>query len=166
MLEKIIRQHRFEAAVVMSIIIMITCIINQFGIARDMMAKNEAAKTLILIEIEGEEVLVEKIDGIIAKEASDGFVEIIDNISDIIEAIADLLTGAKFGNDAMKVKWNGSVLTAIENTFKFTTNNQRVESQFVQLVNKRLGNLSPGLFLFHSLFYFDTSMLFLSIGVQ
>jgi hypothetical protein len=133
---------------------MITCIINQFGIARDMMAKNEAAKTLILIEIEGEEVLVEKIDGIIAKEASDGFVEIIDNISDIIEAIADLLTGAKFGNDAMKVKWNGSVLTAIENTFKFTTNNQRVESQFVQLVNKRLGNLSPGLFFISFTFLF------------
>lgn len=154
MLEKIIRQHRFEAAVVMSIIIMITCIINQFGIARDMMAKNEAAKTLILIEIEGEEVLVEKIDGIIAKEASDGFVEIIDNISDIIEAIADLLTGAKFGNDAMKVKWNGSVLTAIENTFKFTTNNQCVESQFVQLVNKRLGNLSPGLFFISFTFLF------------
>ena len=153
MLEKLIRQHRFEAAIVMSIIIMITCIINQFGIARDMMAQNEAAKTLVLIEIEGEEMLVEKI-GIISKEASDGFVEIIDNISDIIEAIADLLTGAKFGNDAMKVKWNGSVLTAIENTFKFTTNNQRVESQFVQLVNKRLGNISPGLFFISLTFLF------------
>ena len=154
MLEKIIRQHRFEAAVVMSIIIMITCIINQFGIARDMMAKNEAAKTLVLIEVDGKEMLVEKIDGVVAKEASDGLVEIVDNISDIIEAITDLLTGAKFGNDAMKVKWNGSVLTAIENTFNFTTNNQRVESQFVQLVNKRLGNLSPGLFFISFTFLF------------
>lgn len=139
--------NRFQVALLMSFVILVSCLINQVGAVRAMVlesAQIQASEGYIM-EVNGNWYAVEQ-TAARANRFSESVNEIVETFSDVLEAVRDLLYAAKNSNNEVPME-RYFICMVDEKNVKLNKNCQM--RRHVQ-VSKRFGDPLPRSFLFVS----------------